>query len=230
MTRREASSVRHGSEAAQDSGFTLVEVLVAIGLFTLVGSLLLGLGLSTARVGSDTERIVRLDEEARLALERLGREVRQATRISVSTADRRASGAYRAFEVTVNFDQSLDVDAVPETLEYRWYNQPANERYQQLTLAPVPKIDEETALLAATVVDFSVRPMSSHWEFDGTDGDAADGRTTLAEIDAAKNDDNVPDAPELEYVDLLDVSITVADGPFRRTHSTQIYLRNAVTR
>ena len=68
-----------------DSGVTLIEVLVSMGLFALVGSLLLGLALSTDSVTASTRSRAGVTEETRTAMERLSRELRQSAGIDAVT-------------------------------------------------------------------------------------------------------------------------------------------------
>src|SRR3546814_12863401 len=74
-----ANNTREPAAARTDEGSTLIEVLVAISLFTVLGALLLGFAISTGKVTDDTRSMTRVSEETRLAMERLTRELRQRT-------------------------------------------------------------------------------------------------------------------------------------------------------
>lgn len=209
----------------RDRGFTLVEVLVAMGLFGLLSTLLLGFAMATGRVTEDTRELSGVNEESRLAMERMSRELRQANAV-LSYSGTTASTAPVVLTFWTDFDgdgtQDLSVTD-PEVLTYRW--DPAAER---LTLTA--NDEDGTAVtrpvLAANVSGFQLDLYSSRWEFDAN----ADGRTRWIEIDAAGqpvgDQDGVPDARELELVDLVKVSMTVLDGTHRQTYQSEIDLRN----
>jgi prepilin-type N-terminal cleavage/methylation domain-containing protein len=210
-----------------DEGFSLVEVLVAMGLFTVVTTLLLGLALGTAQVEEDTRKLAGVNEESRLAMERMARELRQANAVlSFSGSTSGTSPVVLTFWTDFNGNGSQDLSVTdPEVLTYRW--EPTLER---LTLTAN---DEDGAsvtrpVLAANVTSFELGLYSSRWEYDTS---AADGEPTKwTEIDAAGppvgDNDGAPDARELELIDLVKVTMTVLDGAHRQTYKSEIDLRN----
>jgi type II secretory pathway pseudopilin PulG len=205
---------------------SLVEVLVSIGLFGLVGSLLLGLAMSTSAVTEDTRARTGVTEEARTAMERMAREVRQASEIESVTLPSASSPLQpTSFTFWTDFDgdglKSTNA-ADPEVMTYRW--NPANQR---LSLTAQTGATEETRpVLAAKVTSFVIELRSSSWEHDAN----GDGTTTWLELDGAGlpvgNGNGLPDAVELARVDLLAVTLTVEDGSGTQTYRTQIDLRN----
>jgi prepilin-type N-terminal cleavage/methylation domain-containing protein len=210
-----------------DRGFTLVEVLVAMGLFGLLSTLLLGFALSTGQVEEDTRKLSGVNEESRLAMERMSRELRQANAV-ISYTPAASTGAATALTFWTDFDgdgiQDLSVTD-PEVLSYRW--DPTTER---LTLTA--NDEDGTAVtrpvLASNVSALSLQLYSSRWEYDTTTNDGEPTKWT--QIDAAGapvgDNDGVPDARELELIDLVKVSMTVLDGSHRQTYQSQIDLRN----
>lgn len=217
---------RHGTARPRDEGMSLVEVLVAMGLFGLLGTLLLGLALGTSRVTDDTRALAGVNEESRLAMERLARELRQATAIDVLQlpADPASDPISIRFWTDFDADTGRDYGVVdPEVLTYRW--QPATK---ELTLlANEGRPDVTSGRLVANVSAFSLELYSSEWEHDGADGSVKDGFTTWREIDHALGDaDGVPDPDELAHVDRVAVSMTVLDGTHSQTYRTEIDLRN----
>ena len=220
---------RSGS-AASDAGMTLVEVLVALGLFSLVGSLLLGLALSTSTVAQDTQRVVSLDENARLALERMVRELRQASRVDVRPADQLPDGTFTSFSITATFEEPTAAVPMPEpeVLTYTWRTDAADTLPSTLTLSRVSPLPEGPSVLASDVTGFSVELRSSRWEFDGAiPGEPADSVTTWQEIDHALGNDDIPTFDELLMIDRLHIDMTLDDGDSRRPFSTEVFLRNA---
>src|SRR3954452_22974597 len=76
----------------RDEGFTLVELLVAMGIFLLLGSLVMTSVLSMSRATSDVKQFTNINEQARIATERLTRELRQATEIRAAGLPAAAGG------------------------------------------------------------------------------------------------------------------------------------------
>ncbi len=200
----------------RDQGLGLVEVIVAMGLFGLLTTVLLGFALGTSRVTEDTRMLSGVNEESRLAMERFARELRQAREITAY--ERPASPSDEvAFTFWTDFDGDGTKDPGvedPEVLTYRWT--PDN----QLTLSAGPITRR---VLAANVSQFEVELFSSMWEHDAN----GDGMTSWLELDeAVGGDDGVPQTADLQYVDLVTVTMTVLDGPHRQTYRTEVDLRN----
>jgi type II secretory pathway pseudopilin PulG len=208
-----------------DEGTTLVEVIVAIGLFGLLSTVLLGLALSTSRVSDDTRRMAAVSEESRLAMERMTRELRQANAIlGVHLPTGATDTTAFTFWTDFNGNGAQDLTASdPEVLTYRW-----NPTTSRLTLTANDASGTATTrpVLAASVTDFEIELRSSLWQYDA-DGD---GTTTWEELDASGpplgDNDGIPDAPELEAIDLIAVSMTVLDTSHQQTYRTEIDLRN----
>jgi prepilin-type N-terminal cleavage/methylation domain-containing protein len=210
--------------AARDEGMTLVEVLVAMGLLGVLGTLLLGLSLSTSRVTEDTRALAGVNEESRLAMERLVRELRQAS--ALTDARLPPANTTTALTFWTDFDGNgvQDLNAAdPEVLTYRW--NPATSRLT-LTANDASGTAITRPVLAANVTGFSLGLRSSKWEYDA-DGD---GITTWEELDAAGspvgNANGVPDGPELANIDLVSIRMTVAEAGHVQSYSTQVDLRN----
>ena len=206
----------------RDQGLGLVEVIVAMGLFGLLTTVLLGFVLGTSRVTEDTRMLSGVNEESRLAMERFARELRQARAITAYTRPA-APGDEVAFTFWTDFDGDGTKDlgvADPEVLTYRWT--PDDNRLT-LTANDADGSEVTRPVLAANVSRFDIELFSSLWEHDA-DGD---GMTTWLELDAALGgNDGVPQTADLQYVDLVTVTMTVLDGPHRQTYRTEVDLRN----
>jgi type II secretory pathway pseudopilin PulG len=209
----------------RDAGVTLVEILVGMGLFGLLGTVLLGFALGTSRVTEDVRQFAGINEESRLAMERLHRELRQANEVQAFQVTTGAN-ASTALTFWTNFDGDSTMDRTmpdPEVLTYRWQ---ADTKELTLTATDSGGRPIARGLLAANVTAFDVDLNSSLWEHDAN----GDGRTTWQELDAAGppvgDMDGVPDSDELELVDLVTVSMTVLDGPHAQTYRTEADLRN----
>lgn len=204
-------------------GFSLVEVLVAMGLFSVVGSLLLGLALSTSEVAEDTRTLANVNEESRLAMERMSRELRQAS--SVTSVEFSPTTAI-TFWTDFDGDGAQDLNAAdPEVLTYRW--NPATKRFT-LTANDASGTAVTRPVLAANVSGFTLGLRSSEWQYDGSIATSpADGATSWQEIDyAIGNRNGAPDGAELEHIDSVDLSMTVLDGARAQTYTTRVDLRN----
>ena len=210
---------------SRDAGISLVEVLVAMGLFSLLATLLLSFALSTSRFADNVSRLSNVNEESRLAMERLTRELRQASAVlavhlPASSTDTTAFTFWTDF----NGNGAQDLNAAdPEVLTYRW--NPVNSRLT-LTANDASGTAITRPVLAANVSGFSLDLRSSLWAYD-TNGD---GDTSWQELDAASppvgNNNGTPDGTELDKIDIVAISMTVSDGSRAQAYRTQVDLRN----
>ncbi len=213
-----------GPGEPRDQGMTLVEVLVGIGLFGVLGTILMAIAMSTSRVTDDTRELSNVNEESRMAVDRMTRELRQAGEVvAVHLPATPSDSTAITFWTDFNGNGTKDLNASdPEVLTYRW--QPDTG---QLTLTANDQDGKALSrpLLSANVSAFSISLSSSQWQYD-TDGNG----TTWTELDAAGppvgNRNGVPDDPELARIDLVGVSMTVLDGAHAQTYTTQVDLRN----
>lgn len=211
-------------EDAADAGLTLIEVLVAMSLFGVLATLLLGLSISTGAVSNDVRALSNINEESRLAVDRLSRELRQATEVTAislpATATDRTS---LTFWTDFDGDGAQDLNAAdPEILTYAW--DPVSDQFS-LTVNDAAGTAVTRPLLAANVSEFALDLRSSLWQYD-SDGD---GRTSWQELDATSaggNNDGAPDGAELQKLDLIGVRMVVLDGARSQTYTTSIDLRN----
>jgi len=90
-----------------DEGFTLVEMLVAMGLFIMLMSMIMLMVTSASRATQDTRQFTNINEQARLAVERLTRELRQASEIRAVSLPATAGG-----DVTLTFGVDFNGNGV----------------------------------------------------------------------------------------------------------------------
>ena len=217
MSTEEASEPR-------DAGMSLVEVLVAMGLFGVLGTLLLGLALSTSKVTDDVRTLANVNEESRIAMERLTRELRQANQITAVRLPTTPTDT-TALTFWTDFDGNgvQDLNAAdPEVLTYRW--NPVTSRLT-LTVNDASGTATTRPVLAATVSRFTLNLRSSRWQHDA-DGN---GETTWQELDALAaggNGNGMPDGAELDRIDQVGLELTVLDGARAQTYATRVDLRN----
>ena len=218
------ASSTEDADMPRDSGVSLVEVLVAIGLFGVLASLLLGFAISTSRVTEDVRQLTGLSEESRLAMERLTRELRQAN--AVVDVDLPATATdTTSLTFWTDFDGNglRDINAAdPEVLTYRW-NPPAG----RLTLtANDPDGTAVTRpVLAGNVTGWTIGLRSSMRQSLAH----CDCSTTWPEHDAGAaggNGTGRPDGPELDRIDAIRIELTVRDGQRSQRYRTEVDLRN----
>lgn len=222
MTER----LRRRLHTRRDEGFTLVEMIIAMTLFGVILSVALTV-VSAARESSDTVRQVNdLNSEARQALNRISRELRQAVAVESVLGTDGAAGL--TFDVDFNGNGTIDSStADPERLSYRWTN---NNIY--LSAADVSGTTVTQPILSGHVTSFRLEYFSSRYWFDCN----GDGTTTWEELDHGScrpastpvgNSNSQLDVGELPYIDSVRLTLSVLDGARKQDYRTQIDLRNA---
>lgn len=202
----------------RDAGFSMVEMLVGMALFAVLGTLLLGFAIGTTGVADDVRADSNTSGEARLAVERMTRELRQASEIRSVTID--ATGRVLSFTLGIDFDGEGGVEANaaddPEVLTYTW-------RPEERSLV-LSGGGDSADVLAGGVVKADLRLRSSQWIHDAN----GDGTTTWQEIDdsSVSTSDDQLDAAELALIDLVSVELEVQDGDTTRRFVVQADMRN----
>lgn len=207
-----------------DEGFTLIEILVATGLFLMLIGIVMTTVVSINRATSNSKQLTNMNEQARIATERLSREMRQATEIRDAQLPS-TTGGDTAVTFGVDFNGNNVIEAAtldPEIITYRY-----DASAQQLTLTANDENGTAVTrpILSDEVTAFEFGFRSSLWQYDAN----ADGITTWQELDTAVgvgNQNGVLDAPELRRIDLVAVTLTVMDGEHAQTYQTQVGLRN----
>lgn len=232
-----------------ETGFTLVETLLAGTLLLVVLSLV----TTTVVQVADTTRRVRTDhnlnEEARNSLNRMARELREATTLLyVANPD----GTYDPTKVTAlsleadfngdgctgNACPSTDVTNNPETITYCFDPQATGANKDNLWLIPTGlstlpttcQLPGALPILAGNVGGLKLSYRSSAYRYDVS---PSDGVTTWQELDAAPpptgdaggSDSNINTAA-LNGVDSLTIELRMRSGTRTQTYQTQVELRN----
>jgi type II secretory pathway pseudopilin PulG len=213
-----------------------VELLVAMALFLVLISLVMTSVMAMSRATTDVKQFTNINEQARIATERLTRELRQAEEVRAAVLPT-AADASTAITFGVDFDGSGTVDVVsadPEVLTYRY-----DASQQRLTLTANDESGTAVTrpILSEQVSAFKLEFRSSLWKYDGcktTDSPGApsgakDGITDWTELDTAcggGNHNGVLDGTELDRIDLVSVTLSVLEGPHQQTYETQVGLRN----
>lgn len=221
------------------AGYTLVEMLVALVIFSVLGGIVMSTVLA-ARTTTDNTRLTSdLNEEARVALNRISRELRQAVALTDvqaaggSAVTAAAPAAARSFTFRADFDGDGVIEPTatdPEELTYSW-----NGSQLLLSAADVSGTVVTSPVLAAHVTAFAIEFRSSLWQYDC---DGING-TLWTELDrfpgagCAPASANVGDnsgtltAPELAHVDNVVIRLTVLQGSKRQDYRIQVDVRNA---
>jgi prepilin-type N-terminal cleavage/methylation domain-containing protein len=235
-----------------DQGFTVIEMLVAMLLLGALGTVFMTTVLGAQKSAGATTSSQDLNEEARLALNRLARELRQATAIaSVQNPDGASydASAITSLTFTADFNGDGCIDGVaptptptptpvclpyaasnPETLTYCW---DPGASVRQLYLIPGTlsgsscSVSTALPILAGQVTAFKLSYRSNQYLYDAN----GDGITTWTELDQAGppvgNDDGALGQPELSQVDSVVIELAVsAGGKHAQSYMTQVDLRN----
>jgi prepilin-type N-terminal cleavage/methylation domain-containing protein len=211
------------SAADRDTGFTLVEMLVATTLFLLLGTMLLTMTLAVNRAVTDSQQFTNMNEQARVATERLSREMRQATEVRSATLPALPGGDTAVtFGVDFNGNNIIEDSVLdPEVITYRY---DASGERLTLTANDEDGVAHTRPILSEQVTAFEFEFRSSLWQHD-TNGD---GITTWEELDASPvgNRNNTLDSAELRHIDLVAFTLTVMDGKHKQTYQSLVGLRN----
>jgi prepilin-type N-terminal cleavage/methylation domain-containing protein len=231
--------VRGDGAAERDAGFTLIEMLVGLILVALIGTMLFGAVLATQHAAESSRQVNDLNGEARLVLNRMSRELREAQRITAVTnpdgPGHTATGDVSVtFEVDFNGNGSIEPTAAdPEVLTY-YYDHDAHQLQLRAAGASLP-------VLAANVSQFNLDFTSRRYIYDGTTDGAGgvcgtvsatkDGVVEWSEVDgnSARLDGNCNGVldQELNVVDSAKIDLRVLNGPKQQQYVTQVDLRNA---
>lgn len=238
---------------ADDEGFTLVEVLIAM----IVVFVLLAVTMTTLVSSNDavktTSQLQNMNEEARQAINRMARDVRQA--VSVVTAvnpDGPLFDASRIVAVRVKAD--FDVDgciggvALPGTtttcLTYNASNpeditycfEPTTRQLyvidNQAVGAPTPVSSTSTScsggqpLLAGNVSAFKVSYRSNNYRYDLNPTDGVTKWTELDEAGVPAGNSNGLLDVELTDIDSVVLDVTMQISKHKQIYRTQVDLRN----
>lgn len=212
---------------ARDDGYTIIELLVAISIFAVISAAFYQLMFSATRGSNAARDTVRVSEEARLALNRLIREAREADSVDFPTAT--------SFRVQNDFDGDGVIEPTPSD---------AAGSYESLTFTANIGAAGGGTLVISSGTDSEVLmsgldcvrdgagdcyPIftytSSRLEYDAN----SDGVTSAAELDQAAsvgNNNGILDGAEVGLIDTVSISLVVTQGGAEETFYAQAQLRN----
>lgn len=222
-----------------DQGFGLAEVLVAMVVLLVIMSFMFSTVFSTAQASKSAQVSNDSNEEARIMLTRMARELREANAI-VSVTNPGASGsastACDPFSVTGDVSITFDVDfsgdgviqadaADPEEITYR-YDAAAHRVSESAAGQSYP-------VLAGNVTSFKLSYSSRLQQYDGLCDGQTGGTVFWSDLDKdttgkVGNNNGVLDE-ELSSIDsvTVELSMQVSGSSAVQTYRTQVDLRNA---
>lgn len=212
--------IREGGE----QGFTLVEAIISMTIFGVLAAAMFSTVGSAHNSAKATRRTNNLNEEARIALNRLSRELRQARAIVyVDPAD-----PNRLLEFEVDFNNNDVIEATAVDAERLRYSYDATTDQILLTSATPTGTTVTLPILASDVTEFTLEYRSRDYRYDKN----GDGVTTWQELDPTPANGGIGDgsgtltAAELKYVDSVVISFTVLKDKQAQVYRTQVDLRN----
>lgn len=223
----------------RDEGFTLVEMLVASIILAVILTVTMSVVFVTNQVVTSSRDAQSLTEEARIALNRMARELRQASAITSVTnpgvsSTLTASPAYATynpaadtsitFQDDFNGNGTIEPDATdPEVITYQLDY--ANSRLL------LQAGGQTLPVLASNVTGLKFNFTSRQIAYDGDIDGVKNGIVDWEELDADPahvkgNGNHQLDATELPYVDSVQITLTLFRGHHRQVFQTQVDLRN----
>lgn len=213
--------------ASDDRGFTIVELMITLALFSIIAGILLNVVFSSTNTAGSIRTSNDLNEEARLVLNRMSREIREGQSI-VAVSNPAGSTYDPAANSMINFEVDFDGDgaieptaADPEVLTYTF------EVGAKRLLLQAGGLDYP--ILAGNVKSLKLSYSSVRYECDVN----ADGTTTWEELDTAPspcpanigNNNNILDT-ELVAIDAVTIDLTMLVGGADQIYRTQVDMRN----
>jgi type II secretory pathway pseudopilin PulG len=236
----------------RQSGFTLVELMVAVSIAMVLVVVALGVVVNSSKVVMTSKQLQDLNEEARQALNRMARDIRQSRSIVMAVNPDRPTFNSSGL-VAVGFQSDFDGDGCiggnpvpggptscnpysagnPEDLTYCFQPGVAQLFIIDNQASSVPVTSTSTScsggqpLLAGNVSGFQVAYRSNLYRYDL---DPSDGVTTWRELDATPppvgNGNGELDV-ELSDVDSVVITVTMSQGGRSQVYRSQIDLRNS---
>lgn len=178
--------------ARAEEGFTLVEVLVAMALVSLIAAGFMQVMFAVARSTEQTTSNVRISEEARLGLNRIVRDTREAGWISLSGSSPTATHNSFTVKIDYNGDGSYSNPASGTAQgNYEVVTYAYDDTNDRITVT-ADGVGTETLVRGVDCVKnaagtcksdvFSFTSNRLEYDYEGVSGTTPDGVTTLQEI------------------------------------------------
>ncbi|MDQ3915748.1 MAG: prepilin-type N-terminal cleavage/methylation domain-containing protein [Actinomycetota bacterium] len=230
------------TRAADDAGYSLVEILVALSIFFLVAAAFMSVMLSGARSSDTTRDNVRVAEEARLGINRMVRDTREAGWIALPGTS--PTDSYQSFTVKIDFNgdgaytnpagPGVDMAGNYEVVTYAYDD--ANDRITltaegfpaETLVKGVDCVRTTAGACKSDVFSFTSNRLEYDWDLNGV--------TSLAEINqAACTPNNITDMDvcnatlvdkELANVTSVNFAFSLSTGGRSTNYYTEAQLRN----
>ena len=177
---------------SNESGFTLIEMLITFFILSILTTVFMQAAFSGTR-GSDTARsVARVTQEARLGLNRMIRDTREATLIEDADAN--------GYTVKIDFDSSGTYDNPNSAGDIEVLTYAYDSAEGQITLNGELLVNGAREIAGLDMFSYGSNFLTYDWD--------ADGVVTAAELDDAPthgvtgvgNNNDTLDYPELSYV------------------------------
>lgn len=207
----------------REAGYTLVELLVATVIISIAVVAFYQVLFSGLRGSRTARSISAISQEARLGLNRMVRDTREAMLIEQATD--------KSFKIKIDFDGNGSFDNPNSAGDYEVETFTFDPARQVITLE-VPGGTPQTLVTGVTqvpgkdVFSYSSNRLSYDWNDDGV--------TTAAELDAAAtygltdvgNGDGVLNEPEVGWISSVGFALRLTDGNSSTVFYSEAQLRN----
>lgn len=199
--------------AEPSRGLGLVEVLIALSLTVALSAMLFSSVMGTAKVVEKGKDQANLTEEARLMLDRMSRELRQARAIT-SVANPAGLGYQPTVDTSITFEVDFNGNGTiepsgpdPEVLTYRY-----DATAQRVLLLAA---GQTVPILAGNVAQFELSFSGGGRPWNDLDADPTAGGNGNGLLDT-----------ELGLIDTVGIRLVMSNGGSRQAYQTTVDLRN----
>ena len=209
-----------------DDGFTLVELLVTVFLFSLASVAMYQILFNVAGGARTTESLARISDEARLGFNRMVRDTREGQEIIAYTE------SPLSYTVAVDFDADGVITAAPATNsagDYEELTFSFDESARQIRLNGellMSGVECVGSCAANPVFDFASEDLSYDWYETGvTEWTDLDEASSHGVVGIGNGNDEL-DGAELPYVTSVSFNLRVVRGSSESTFYALAQLRN----
>lgn len=213
----------------REEGFTLIEMMVGVLVFAVATTAFYQLLFSSTRGSERAQAVVRTSEEARLALNRMVRDTREASRVLNPSAT--------SYTVEIDFNGNGTIDSVPAdpTGSYERIMFTFNAANREISVSAGTQT--ETLMQGVDCVRKPDNTCHDVFSFGSSrlewDKPPLDGRVSTSplggELDDAPgvgNENNVLDATEVDFIDVVSFALRVIQQGSDANFYADAQLRN----